>query len=84
MLYRENLSCFKDTKITNCSHALKTPLILCRISSGTKSSPAKPIWVSVLHPSAESEGSLVPDRLREDEFSGYKEVFSICNGDTEL
>jgi hypothetical protein len=26
----------------------------------------------------------VPDRLREDEFSGYKEVFSICNGDTEL
>ena len=46
--------------------------------------PAKSIWVSVLHPSAESEGSLVPDRLREDEFSGYKEVFSICNGDTEL
>ena len=38
MLHNENFSCSTDTKITNCSHALKTPLILFRISSGTESS----------------------------------------------
>ena len=53
MLHSENLSRSTDTKITNCSHALKTPLILCRISLGIESYPAMSILVSVLHPNAE-------------------------------
>lgn len=76
VLHSENLPHSTNIKITNYSRALQTSFSLCRISSGTEFSPNNSIQVSLLHPSAESEGGLVPGSLRKEEFPGYKEVFT--------
>jgi hypothetical protein len=55
-----------------------------QISTGIAYFSATSIWVSALHPSAESEGVQVPSRPWEKKLRAFREGFSICRGDAEL